>query len=242
MVSARDDRTKEGPYNLTMSTTAQWRTGSIADEIAEILRERIVEGRLAPHEPLTQRQLAEDLDVTRATAGEALRMLFREGLLVSHAGTMQVAAADGAVLSSAYAVREVVDGLAARLAARHAGPGTERRCVAALKDHRAATEADDRLRSMRADISFHACLVDGSGNPALRSHWLLVRFTTRSAMLLAPAHLRQEIAEHEAILSAVSRGDTEQAERAGRTHVRATIEALAQISPRSDRSHLARSP
>jgi DNA-binding GntR family transcriptional regulator len=61
MVSARDDRTTEGPYNLTMSTTAQWRTGSIADEIAEILRERIVEGRLAPHEPLTQRQLAEDL-------------------------------------------------------------------------------------------------------------------------------------------------------------------------------------
>jgi DNA-binding GntR family transcriptional regulator len=230
MVSARDDRTTEGPYNPTMSTTAQWRTGSIADEIAEILRERIVEGRLAPHEPLTQRQLAEDLDVTRATAGEALRMLFREGLVLSNAGTMQVAAADGPVLSSAYAVREVVDGLATRLAARHAGPGTERQCVAALKDHRAATEADDRLQSMRADISFHASLVDGSGNPVLRSHWLLVRFTTRSAMLLTPARLRQAIAEHKAILAAVSGGEPEQAERAARAHVRATIDALQQIS------------
>jgi DNA-binding GntR family transcriptional regulator len=169
-------------------------------------------------------------------------MLFREGLVVSNAGTMQVAAAEGAVLSSAYAVREVVDGLAARLAARHSRPGTERRCVAALKDHRAATDADDRLQSMRTDISFHASLVDGSGNPVLRSHWLLVRFTTRSAMLLLTAQLQGAIDEHEAILAAVSGGEPEQAERAARAHVRATIDALQQISAPGNRSELARSP
>jgi DNA-binding GntR family transcriptional regulator len=242
MVSARDDSPDEDPYNLTMRTTLQWQAGSIVDEIAEILRERIVEGRLAPQEPLTQRRVAEDLNVPRAVAGEALRMLHREGLVDSDAGTMRVAEADGAVLSSAYAVREVVDGLAARLAARHAGPGTERRCLAALEDHRAATETGNRLQSMRADISFHASLVDGSGNPVLRCHWLLVRFTTRSAMLLTPSQLQAGIEEHEAILAAVGRGEPEPAERAARAHVRVTIDALAQISLRNDRSQLARSP
>jgi len=224
-----------------MSITEQWGTGSVADEIAEILRERIVEGRLAPHRSLTQRRLAEDLNVPRAVAGEALRMLCREGLVDSASAGMRVAAADGAVLLSALVVREVVDGLAAGLAARHAGPGTERRCQAALDHHRAAIHAGDRLPCMRADISFHAGLVDGSGNPVLRRHWLLVRFTTRSAMLLTPAQLRGSIEEHEAILTAVRRGEPEQAERAARAHVRATIDALQRISLH-DSGRQARSP
>jgi DNA-binding GntR family transcriptional regulator len=224
-----------------MNTTPHWQTGSMVDEIAEILRERIVEGRLAPQEPLTQRRLAEDLNVTRAVAGEALRMLHREGLLDSARGVMRVAVADSAVLMSAYAVREVLDGLGARLAARHGGPGTERRCRAALGHQRAAIEAGDRLGSLRADISFHASLIEGSGNTVLGSQWLLVRFTARSAMLLTPAQLRQAIEQHEAILEVTVRGEPEQAERAARAHVRATIAALEQISAPGDQRR-ARSP
>jgi DNA-binding GntR family transcriptional regulator len=212
-----------------MGTASHWQTGSMVDETAEILRERIVEGRLASQEPLTQRRVAEDLSVSRAVAGEALRMLHREGLIDSAAGAMRVAAADGAPLLSAYVVREVLDGSAARLAACHAGPGTHRRCQEALDGHRAAIHSGDRLRSMRADISFHGSLVDGSGNPVLRSHWLLVRFTTRSAVLLTPAQLSGSIEEHEAILDAVSRGEAEEAERAARAHVRTTIDALLQV-------------
>jgi DNA-binding GntR family transcriptional regulator len=155
---------------------------------------------------------------------------------------MRVAAADGAVLLSACAVREVLDGLAARLAAHHAGPGTQRRCQEALDDHRTTIDAADRLRSMRADISFHANLIDGSGNPVLHRHWLPVRFTTRSAMLLTPAQLVHGIAEHEAILTAVMREESEQAERAARAHLRATIDALEQISPSEDRTRRGRSP
>jgi len=242
MVSAGDDSLDEEPYNLPMRSTVQWQAGSIVDEIAEILRERIVERRLAPQERLTQRRVAEDLNVPRAVAGEALRVLHREGLLESTVGAMRVAAADGAVLLSAYAVREVLDGAAARLAARHAGPGTHRRCQEALDDHRAAIDAGDRLRSMRADISFHASLVDGSANAVLRRHWLLVRFTTRSAMLLTPAQLHGSIGEHEAILTAARSGEPEPADRAARAHVRATIAALEQFSAPSERSQLARSP
>jgi DNA-binding GntR family transcriptional regulator len=242
MVNVRDEAGREGPYNLTMSRTPHRQTGSMVDEIAEILRERIVEGRLASQEQLTQRRLAEDLSVTPAVAGEAMRILHREGLLDRIAGTMRVAAADGAMLRSAYAVREVLDGLAARLAARHAGPGTHRRCREALDDNRAATQAGDRLQCMRADIVFHAGLVEGSGNPVLRRHWRLVRFTTRSAMLLTPSQLHGSIEEHEAILTAVSRREPAQAERAARAHIGATVAALAQHSPPHDRGPRPRSP
>jgi DNA-binding GntR family transcriptional regulator len=214
-----------------MSGTPSQQTGSTVDEIAEILRERIIEGRLAPQVPLTQRWLAEDLNVTRAAVGEALRMLLREGLVDSATGSVRVAAADSATLRSALAVREVVDGLAARLAARYGGPGTERRCWAAIDDLRSASGTADRLQSMRADISFHEALVDGSGNPALRRHWLLVRFTTRTAMLPPPAQPQDAVTEHIGILSAVKAREPEQAEGRARAHVRASLTAPHPTSP-----------
>jgi DNA-binding GntR family transcriptional regulator len=242
MVNAGDETAKGDPYTLCMDIAPQWQIGSMADETAEILRERIVEGRLAPQERLTQRRLADDLNVTRAVAGEALRMLHREGLLDNTAGVMRVAQADGAKLLAAYAVREMIDGVAARLAAQNAGPGTERRCQEALNDHRKAIDAGDRLRCMRADISFHAGLVEGSGNSVLRSHWLLLRFTTRSAMLLTAAQLRDSYEEHAAILTAVRRSEPEDAELTARAHVRATSAALTQLPGPHELARKARAP
>jgi DNA-binding GntR family transcriptional regulator len=237
-----DDSPQDDPYTLGMGSAPQWQTGWMVDETAEILRERIVEGRLAPHERLTQARLADDLNVTRATAGEALRMLHREGLLESTGRTMRVAEVVGTKLLSAYAVRDILDGLAARLAAQNAGSGTERRCQVALDDHRAAIDADDRLRCMRADISFHASLVEGSGNSVLPGHWLSVRFTARSAMLLTEAQLQGSGEEHAAILIAVRQGDPDHAELTARAHVRATSAALRQISAQRQLTRLDRGP
>jgi DNA-binding FadR family transcriptional regulator len=56
-----------------------------------------------------------------------------------------------------------------------------------------------------------------------------VRSTSRGAALLGPERMREEIPEREAILAAIVRREPELAERAAREHIRATIEALAQI-------------
>jgi DNA-binding GntR family transcriptional regulator len=164
--------------------------------------------------------------------GEALRALRHEGLVdVARAGAeTRVAATDRSVFLSAYVLREVIDGLAARLAAGHAGPAIKERCGAALEEQRIAVSSDDRLRYMRANVSFHATMIDGSGNPVLRANLWLVRSTSRSAVLLAPKRLGQAVEEHKAILAAVRCGEAEHAEHAARAHVRATIEALEQIS------------
>jgi DNA-binding GntR family transcriptional regulator len=214
-----------------MSAGYEWPSGPLVDEIAGVLRERIIEGRYAAEAPLSQRALAKELTVARGVVGEALRLLRREGLVdITRVGaTTRVAAADRWVFLSACAVREMVDGLAARLAAHHAGPAIAARCAAALEEQRAAVSSGDRLRYMRANVAFHAALIDSSDNPLLRNQMWLVRLTSRSAMQLGLERMRQAIPEHEAILAAVSRGDTEQAERAARAHVRATIETLEQI-------------
>jgi DNA-binding GntR family transcriptional regulator len=202
-----------------------------SDEIAGVLRERIIEGRYAPRTPLIQRALAEELTASRGAVGEALRLLRREGLLeIPRPGAgARVLPADRSVLLSAYAVREVLDGLAARLAAGHAGPRMQERLAAALAEQRTAASSGDRPRYTRANMAFHAAITHGSGNPLLHSHMWLVRSTSRAAVLLGLERMRLALSEHQAILTAVGGGQAEQAEGAARTHVRTTVEELERI-------------
>jgi DNA-binding GntR family transcriptional regulator len=215
-----------------MCTASEWTSGSLVDEIADVLRERIIEGQYAADAPLSQRGLAKELSVARGVVGEALRTLRREGLVdLGRAGaTTRVVAPDRSVFLSAYEPRAVIDGLAARLAAGHVGPGIEQRCEGILEEQRAAVNSEDRLRYMRANVSFHTAIIDGSGNPLLRKYQWLVRSTSRSAALLGFERMRQAVEEHGVILAAVCSDDPERAEHVARAHVRATIEAL-ELSP-----------
>ena len=214
-----------------MSTPQDWPSGRLVDDIAELMRERIIQGTYAPGAPLSQRRLADELSLSRAVVGEAFRTLERDGLVtVAPPGRgVRVASSDASTLLSAYALREVVDGLAGRLAALHAGSALEAILRATLDDQRAAVEDGDDRRYTRANISFHAALVEGCGNQFLRGQLPLVRSTARSAGQLVPGRAPEAIVEHEAIVDAVSGRHPHQAERAARAHVRATIAALAAL-------------
>jgi DNA-binding GntR family transcriptional regulator len=161
-----------------------------------------------------------------------LRTLRREGLVeIARAGeAARVAAPNRPVFLSAYEVREMIDGLAARLAATHAGPAIEARCRAALKAQHAAISFDDWPGYIRANVSFHATMLDRSGNRVLREHVSLVRSTSRSAVLLGTGRMRQAVEEHDAILAAVCGREREDAEHAARARAR----ALDDPSPGAD--------
>ena len=51
--------------------------------VLRTLREAIIDGRLAPGEPVVEAQLSRQLGVSRAPLREALRTLENEGLIVS---------------------------------------------------------------------------------------------------------------------------------------------------------------
>src|SRR5258708_40254057 len=105
---------RRGRFRTTsgMSVGPEWPSGPLVDDIAGVVRERIIEGRYAPDAPLSQRELAEELSVARGVVGEALRMLRREGLVESAkvGAVTRVAAPDWGVFLSACAVGEVVYG------------------------------------------------------------------------------------------------------------------------------------
>ena len=80
-----------------------------------MLRQRIYSGIYPPGELLRQVQLSQDLNVSRTPLREALRILQSEGLVHAEgARGVSVARADRARVLNAYAMREMLDGLAAR--------------------------------------------------------------------------------------------------------------------------------
>jgi DNA-binding GntR family transcriptional regulator len=224
-----------------MSDRIEWRSRiRLVDEVAQVLREGIYAGRFAPGARLRQEELAAQLDVSRTPLREALRILEREGLVaVEHNRGVRVISADHATLLAAYDLREVVDGLAARLAARNRGAAVAPQLRAIVEKQRKALSPWSPARHTAGNVDFHRTIIEASGNEYVAGQLPLVHMTAR---VFAPvAHIGPEraepaIEEHAAILDAIERGAEDDAERLARAHIRRTIDALAAVPAGASRT------
>lgn len=219
---------------MTDARQIEWRGRiRLVDEVAEVLRERIYAGAYEPGAALRQEQLAADLRISRTPLREALRVLEREGLLTSEPGRgVRVVSVSPETLFDAYVVREVLDGLAARLAAERAGAEDVAQLRTLLARQREALDGPhgfDAGSYTQANIAFHAAIVDLAGNDFIAGQLPLLPLT---AQVFAPKKLVEEdrargaVAEHELILAAIESGDGAGAEEHARQHIRVTIERL----------------
>lgn len=85
---------------------------ALHEQVAQRLRQMLVEGRIAPGAKLNERELAEQLDVSRTPLREAIKMLAAEGLveLVPNRGAIAVSLSEADVLDTF----EVMAGLEAQ--------------------------------------------------------------------------------------------------------------------------------
>lgn len=216
----------------------------LVDDVVRILRQKIVNGELAPGTQLLQIDLAEQLGVSRTPLREAFRILESEGLLrtSNNNRTVEVATMSPAELRDMYQIREVIDGLAARLTARRGLP-TEAEAEARrlLKEMASSSKPYDPVRRIEAHAAFHTLFIEHSGNDRLRGQIPLVR--TSSAALYLPfvddpdavqlvdagkltTHKRlmdEAQTQHGEILQAVIDGTADKAEAAARRHIRRTL-------------------
>src|SRR5207247_11200915 len=94
------------------------RNASVA--ATELIREAIIEGRLAPGQRLKEEELARELGISRTPVREALLMLQAEGLVdaAPNRGAV-VRSHDADDLEDLYQLRALLEGYAARRAAAH---------------------------------------------------------------------------------------------------------------------------
>ena len=202
-----------------MSTITRIETApDLVEQVRARLLDAICDGSLVPGARLMQEDLAASLNVSRQPVLQALRLLKGDGFVID-AGRrgLMVAPLDGAMIERIYAVRAVLDGLAARLAAQR-----KVNLDHGLIDAGRRAAAGTRLAAMiDADMRFHHALYAAANNDFLAEsaerHWRHIR-RAMGAVLRSPGTRASVWDEHEAILDAVARGDAARAERLARAH------------------------
>ena len=209
----------------------QWRSRvRLVDEVADELRERIYSGSYALGAKLRQEDLAEDLQVSRTPLREALRVLESEGLLHSEPGRgVSVVPADVKKFLAAYQLREVIDGLAARLAAGSPdGPG--RAALSTMIEHqRTALDPWTPPEYTRENVAFHTAIMALAANEYVAAQAPIVRMTSQvftPVAILEAEHAARAVEQHCGIAAAIEEREPELAEGLARAHIRSTIDRL----------------
>ena len=214
-----------------MAETFEWQSRvRLVEEVAQVLRDRIYRGVYPPGKPLRQVEISEDLKISRTPLREALRLLQREGLVSAEtARGVNVISADFRQLMDAYALREVIDGLAARLAASRAS-------------HRAGVvlrEIIDRQRQSiepwqpdiytGANVAFHNAIIALAGNDHLARQASIVHMTSQvftPRTFFDQSRAVTAIDEHTQIVVAIESADGDRAEHVARLHIRNSMVRL----------------
>lgn len=205
--------------------------GRVVDEAIAALREAILSGEIAPGEPLSVPALSARFGVSRSPVREAVLAMAAEGLAVDRPRRGVVAVDVGPNEADAiHEVREPLEGLAARLAARRIEGRTLRALEMILTEQEAAVDERDEAGFFRTNTEFHALIARASGNAELPR--LLGSLEGRMALALRrvasrPGHRKAALAEHRKVLKALAAGDRDEAESAMRRHLAATRKRAA---------------
>jgi len=198
------------------------RTRSRADFVYDSLRDAIWEGRIARGERVREEEVARSLGVSRTPVREALQRLQRRGLLVTGPGRgLIVAELSKREVIELYAMREILEGSAARFAAQHAAKPEIDMLYRLQRD--LAEAADDALLLVKLNRRFHQAIYDAAHNQYLTQTLDTLHDSMallHSATFRAPNRRRESDEEHRRIVAAIERHDVEEAEAIAREHIR----------------------
>ena len=201
----------------------------LADQAYLAILDAICEGTLAAGQRITQESLAESLSVSRQPILQAMVLLKRDGLVID-AGGRGVMVAPLTVKHSAnvYQMRSVLDGLAAREAARRRANLS----LDLIQAGRSATESGDLRSLIEADLAFHRAIYEAADNPLLvqsaERHWSHIRRIMGA--MLSHAEARESVwDEHETMLNAIASGDMKTAQQCAIVHCELAEESLGNL-------------
>jgi len=221
------------------------RPPSTFEETVERLGTAIRLGLLAPGSQLPpERELADELSISRSTLRQALTTLVQSGHLVSLRGRKGgtfvtdepplTGQGDEPLDQGAWAVldyRVAIECGAVVLAAERGGDGLDR-----LEDlaGKMAGEVDDFEEYRRTDVRFHIGLAEAAGSPRLIGAMTDVQaqMTDLIARIAHPVEvLAQSNEQHKRLVKALRKGDADRSVKVAREHLEGTEHILAGLLP-----------
>ena len=221
------------PATLVTPAVAPLTRRRLVDEATQALREAILSGRLPSGTRLRQTELAARLAISRTPIREALGRLQQEGLVeILPAAGVRVAVLNLAEAAELYDVREVLDGLAARLAARRVDAAAVAGLGKSLARMARCLERDEPNQWFPAHVAFHDAIFRAAGNARLQAMSSVVRLSIRHfhpLLLRTASRLEDALREHRGIFDAIAAGDEDEAERRARGHIANAKEIVLKV-------------
>lgn len=217
------------------------RVPALHTRIAEIVRDRIVEGKLDPGDFVDEAALATELSVSRTPVREALKVLSFEGLVENqpNRGTF-VALLNPEVAAELLEFLAEVEGFGGALTTTRADDATIRALRTAHDQMVEAHAAGDKPAYFKLNTVIHDRIAAASGNTEL--HQTFTRLTARLRRLRFLSNATDElwrasVEEHEAIQTQLEARDSEAVRTLLRDHVLTILPSVADILER-DVGHL----
>ncbi|AZO08651.1 MULTISPECIES: GntR family transcriptional regulator [unclassified Mesorhizobium] len=201
---------------------------TVAEQVANVLREAIADGSLAAGTTLRQDDLAERFGFSRMPIRDALRQLEAEGIVSIHPTKgAHVAGMNAAEIREIFALRELLESEALRLSLPKLGQDRLNEAEGVL----ARIDAEPDVGRWGAlNRAFHLALYGACGNARLLSlieahHNAADRYVR--VLLSNLNHRARSQAEHRELLSACRKRDVEQAVAVLKRHLGEGMEMLA---------------
>lgn len=203
---------------------------SLVEIIFRQLEGMILSGKIEPGERINESKLSNLLGVSRAPIREALRLLASSGILEVHANRgmfvrdLQIDEVEGL-----YDIRAALDVLAGERAAERINDRHLQTLDRWIEEMAACVEANDTDAYYRANIAFHAAIVEIAGNKNLLSIYEGVckqMSLFRKISLSLPGHLRLSLQRHKKIVEAIKSKNSARAASVMRNHTLGAKKAL----------------
>jgi DNA-binding GntR family transcriptional regulator len=205
------------------------RTAKTLRELSlEKMRAAIQGGHFKPGERLVERNLCEQLDVSRSIVREVLRHLETEGLVesVPHHGPV-VASLSADQAAQIYEIRALLEGRAAKLFVERGSDDALKQLVALNAAIQRSFQAGDFPAVVECTTAFYEALFRGAG---LTMAWDIVRSLNarinrlRLMTIGSAGRQKDAAAEMDRILKALRKRDATAAQDAAELHVRRVAE------------------
>jgi DNA-binding GntR family transcriptional regulator len=184
---------------------------ALHDRVAARLRILLIEGRIAPGAKLNERELCEQLQVSRTPLREAIKLLSVEGLvdLLPNRGAVAVKLTEADVMHS-FEVLAALEGLSGELAAQRIGEAEVAELQALHFEMMACHARRDLSGYYRLNARIHGAINEAAGNPVLAQTYRAINARVQSLRFRTnqdEAKWSRALAEHQQMIEALAARD-----------------------------------
>ncbi|SFN34460.1 GntR family transcriptional regulator [Variovorax sp. OV329] len=184
---------------------------ALHDQVASRLRTMLIEGHIAPGAKLNERELCEQLRVSRTPLREAIKLLAAEGLvdLLPNRGAVAVKLTEADVINT-FELLSALEALSGELAAQRISDEELAELRALHYEMLACFSRRDLSGYYRINARIHAAINDAAGNPVLTSTYRSINARVQSLRFRTnqnEAKWASAVAEHGRMIEALAAHD-----------------------------------